>query len=115
METKSSMRLPVMTETGRPDMTEPGLAITCRGTGMMGGWGQLPIITTGLITFTWELQIGAARVSLEGEHEGLLTVQAMIFVSHLSHYTRIRSLSGLYNCYKYSSRFRTQTDQSMLT
>ena len=93
------MRLPVMTETGRPDMTEPGLAIICTGTGMMGDmgdmgdmgeWCQLPIITTGLITLTWELQIGGPRASLEGEQEGLLTVQAMIFVCH---YTRIRSLS----------------------
>ena len=92
-------------------MTEPGLAITCRGTGRMGGWCQLPIITTGLITLTWELQIGAARVSLEGEHEGLLTVHAITFVSH---YTRITSLSRLHDCYKYSSRFRTKTDQSML-
>ena len=77
------MRLPVMTETGRADITEPGLAIICTGTGKMGEmgeWGQLPIITTGLITLTWELQMGGPRASLEGEHEGLLTVHAMIFV-----------------------------------
>ena len=80
--------------------------------GDMGECGQLPIITTGLITLTWELQIGAPRVSLQGEHEGLLTVHAMIFVCH---YTRIRSLSRLHNCYKYSSRFRTKTDQSVMT
>ena len=77
-----------MTETGRPDMTEPGLAIICTGTGKMGGWCQLPIITTGLITLTWELQIGAPRVSLEGEHEGRLTVQAIIFVFHYTAYQK---------------------------
>ena len=86
------MRLPVMTETGRADITEPGLAIICTGTGKMGEmgeWGQLPIITTGLITLTWELQMGGPRASLEGEHEGLLIVHAMIFVCHYTlHSTR---------------------------
>ena len=79
VETKSSMRLPVMTERGRADITEPGLAIIWTGRGKMGEWCQPPIITTGLITLTWELQMGP-RASLEGEHEVLLTVHAMIFV-----------------------------------
>ena len=77
VETKSSTRLPVITET-RPDITDPGRAIICTGRGNIGDWGQLAIITTGLMTLTWEVQTGTGIPSLEGEQEGLLTVHAIL-------------------------------------